>query len=138
MSKNNSFENTGLLNRIKESSIFFIFIIISAVISLIIIDLIVFPIALFAIKNKELYTRIIIHLLWLSSSLFFILLLIKKLRFLKKIELTNYQIIKYILIKPFLIFTTTLIIIILILVLVAILYIILQNNYYILYSITNL
>ena len=93
MHEKNSYEKTGLKNRLKELSILSVFIIFSAVISILIMDLTVFPIALFAIKKKVIYTHVINNLLWITILTSLIFTLIKKIYFLKKSGFKLYQII---------------------------------------------
>jgi len=137
MYKNNPYEKTGFKSRIKELSILFLFIIISAAISLLVMNLCTFPIALFSINNRAIFTYLINHLIWIILLATLIYFLIRKIVFLKKNSVKFLQIIKDILFKPISLLATSIILFFLILIIVTFLYILLQNNYYLLYKLTN-
>ncbi|MDY6932632.1 MAG: hypothetical protein SVZ03_00240 [Spirochaetota bacterium] len=138
MYRNNSYERAGLRNRLKELSILFCFIITSALTSLMVMNLTIYPIAMFSIQHSVIYTYIINHLIWLIIIALLLYKFIKKLYMMKKYSAKLHHIIKDMLLKPMIFFATSLIILVLIITTVSIMYLLLQNNYYLLYRLTNI
>lgn len=134
---NNIYEKKGLLNRIKESGSLFIFIFFALIASLIIMNLLIFPIAIFSIKYKTAFTFIVKYLFWIFVIASAIYLLIKRIIFYKKNELSNVQIIKNIFVRPFSFVLFLFLILLSIFLLIAFINFILQKNYYLLYKIIN-
>jgi hypothetical protein len=135
---NNLYEKTGLLNRLKESGVLFLFIFLSLLASLIIMNLIIYPLAFLSIKNKTLFTNIVKNLFWIIISAAIMFVLFKRIVLYRKNELTNIQILKKILLKPASFLLFLLLIIISIFILIIIINFILQKNYYLIYKILNL
>lgn len=135
---NNIYEKSGLINRLKESGSIFIFIFIALISSLIIMNILIFPIALFSVSQKAIFTSVVKNLFVITILASMAYFLTKKIIFYKKNELPNSQIIKKIILRPlsFLLFLFLLLMIILII--IIIINFILQKNYYLLYSIINL
>jgi hypothetical protein len=135
---NNIYEKSGLSNRIKESGSILLFIFIALIASLIVMNILILPIALFSINHKAIFTTIVKGLLAIIVIASIGWVLVKKIIFYRKNELPNYQIIKNIILRPlsFLLFLFLLLVIILIL--VILINFLLQKNYYLLYSIINL
>ena len=138
MNTNNIYEKSGLVNRVKESGSIFLFIFIALIASLVIMNLLIFPIALFSINHNILFTAIVkvLFIIFITGSIGY--LLIKKIIFYKKNDLSNSTIIKNIILRPlsFLLFLFFLLMIIFIIILLI--NFILQKNYYLLYKIINL
>lgn len=100
MNRNNPYERSGIKDRLSESVTLFAFIIISLLASLTLMDLIIFPIAIFSIKNESLFTNVVKYLFWIIITASFIFLIIRRAITLKKDELPTGQIIKRIIGKP--------------------------------------
>jgi hypothetical protein len=134
---NNLYEKTGLLNRLKESAVLFLFIFLSLLASLIIMNLVIYPVALFSIKNDKIFTNIVKYLFWFIISISIIYVLVKRFIYYKKNDLANIQIIKKILLKPASFLLFLLLLLISILIFILIINFILQKNYYLIYKIIN-
>ncbi len=138
MTMNNLYEKTGLKNRIKESGVLFLFIFLSLIASLIIMNLLIYPLVLFSIKNNGIFTYIVKNLFWLIIIASILYILVKRIIIYKKNELANIQIIKNIFIKPLSFLFFLLLLLVSIFVLIIVIYFILQKNYYLIYKIINL
>lgn len=132
------FEKTGIKTRLSETSALFIFILIALIISLLVMNLLIFPIALFSVNNKETFTFIFNHLLRITIIGFLLYLLIKQIIFLKNEGFTGLQITKSVIKKPLSLLMTFLIVFVTCLILIVIIYIILKYNYYLLYKLINI
>ena len=137
MNRNNPYEKSGLKNRLSESATLFVFIIISLLVSLIVMDVIIFPIAIFSIQNETLFTSVVKYLFWIIITVSLLYLVIKKIYSLKKDELPTRQIIRTIISKPLSSFLLALIIIIVSLILILLINFLLQKNFYLLYKLIN-
>ena len=138
MNMNNIYEKSGLTNRLKESGSIFLFIFIALISSLIIMNLLIFPVALFSINHNVIFTAIvkILFLVFIIGSIGY--LLIKKIIFYKKNEFSNTEILKNIIIKPLSFLLFLFLILMIILIIILLINFILQKNYYLLYKIINL
>ena len=135
---NNPYEKTNLLDRIREFGTLIIFICFSLIASIIVMNVVIFPIALFSIKHESLFSYLIINLFWILILVSIIYLLIKRILFYKKNDVQNSQIAKILLLKPFLIIFSLFLILIFLIIIISIIYILLKNNYYLLYKIINI
>lgn len=135
---NNLYERTGLLSRVKESARLVLFIFLALILSIIVMNLLIFPIALFSVNNKAAFTEIfkILFLCFILLSLIYIT--VKRIIFYKKNDFENQKIIKNIFLRPLSSIIFIFIVLLIIAVLIAAIYYILQNNYYLLYKIINL
>ncbi len=135
---NNSYEKSGLTSRIKESCTILLFIFIALIASMVVMNILVFPIALFSINHKTIFTSIVKYFLWIIVIASIGYHLVNKIIFYKKNGLSNPQIIKKIILKPLSFFIFLLILLLIILVLMIFINFLLQKNYYLLYKIINL
>lgn len=134
---NNLYERTGLFSRLKESVRLVLFIFIALILSIIVMNLLVLPIALFSVNNKPVFTEIfkILFLLFILLSIFY--LTVKRIILYKKNDVENLKIIKYIFLRPLSSILFIFIVLLIITILIAAIYYILQNNYYLLYKLIN-
>ncbi len=137
MYNDNILGKNRLKERIKEISILALFTIATAVISLILMDIIILPLTIFAISNVSLYTTLF-KIVALFCIFFIPLYMIYiRVRELKKNGIKNKEVFKILLIKPvrflaiffFILFCTA--------VIVILLYILFDNNNYLMYRINN-
>jgi hypothetical protein len=135
---NNIYEKIGLSNRLKESGSVFLFIFIALIASLIVMNILIFPIALFSINHKTIFTSIVKNLFWIIVIASLGYLLVKRIIFYKKNELPISQIIKNVILRPLSFILFLLLILMIIFILIILINYILQKNYYLLYSIINL
>jgi hypothetical protein len=135
---NNLYEKTGLLSRIRESGTLIIFIIFSLLISLLVMNLLIFPVAVFSINNKAIFTQIVKYLLLVILSVSIIFALIKKILFYKKSGMTYLRIAKLVFLRPFSFLLFIIIVLLILFLLILLVNFVLNNNYYFLYKIINL
>jgi hypothetical protein len=134
----NLYEKTGLFNRLKESGVLFLFIFLSLIASLIVMNIIIYPITLFSIKNNQIFTHIVVNLFWIIIFASTGFVLTRKIIYYKKNELPNIQIIKKIILRPLSFLLFLFLILISIIILILVINFILQKNYYLIYKILNL
>ncbi len=135
---NNIYEKTGLLSRIKESFTLIIFIVFSLLISLLVMNLLIFPVAVFSINNKLIFSEIVKYLFFIILTVSIVFAFVRRIAFYKKSEMPNLQIVKLIILKPVSFLLFILIILFILFLLIVIINFVLQNNYYLLYKIINL
>lgn len=137
MENQNLYKKKQIKDRAKEVFTLGIFTVLVALASTIIMDIIIYPLSVFAINNKPLYNFIIKDILKYLLIFFLLFLIIRKVRHLKINGLSNIEISKYLLQRP-LYYTSTLMVIILASTIVILfIFFILNNNYFLLYKITN-
>jgi len=137
MSQNNLFEKKSILERTKGLLTLAIFTIIVAAISLVVMDILVFPLTVFAINFTKIYTFLIKNIGFIVLILFVLFLIGRKIYLKKKNGLTEEEIGKYILHRLLYYFSVFLVIVILTAIIILFLYLILNNNYYFIYKFTN-
>ena len=135
---NNLYEKAGLFNRLRESARLVLFIFLALILSIIVMNLLILPIALFSVNNKTIFTDIVKILFLVLVLISLIYLSVKKIIFYKKNDIENLKIIKYLFLRPLSSIIFVFIVLFIILILIAAIYYILQNNYYFLYKIINL
>lgn len=133
----NSNKNTNNLKKLKEGYLLIVFIILSAIASMIVMDVLVLPLTLFAINNKELFLMLFSNFFWLSIFIIAVLILIQQIRSRKNYDESLFIKLKHFLLRPFQILLQIIIIIITGLSLFGIIYIILSYNYYFIYRLIN-
>ncbi len=133
MNKNTSFEQTNAIQKIKEISGLVLFIIASLLISIIMMNFLVMPIAQLSVKNPKIFTIITKYIILISILLLCIYFIVKKIIAFHKHDISAAYIIesilKFIVTLVFFIIITTLLLILI--------YWLLQQNYYLLYKIVN-
>ena len=137
MANGNTYEKTNYRERIKDILILFSFILASLFASLIVMDLIIFPLCLFAINGKEIFNFIFVNSFWALLAGIVFYLVGRKIYILRKDEVPNRQIIMSLLSKPligFLLFLATLLVIF---ILIYVIYYIMEKNQYIIYKIIS-
>jgi hypothetical protein len=135
---NNPYEKNSLTDRFKELGILIFFIALSLITSIIVMNITIFPIAVFAIKQKIFFTHLVVNLIWILVLAACLYYLIRRIIFYKKNGIGNLQIFKIILSKPLMFMLLFIVILLIIITLVLIIYFLLNNNYYLLYKILNL
>ena len=137
MYNNSLFEKQGTKNRIIEIIALFLFIVISLIISVCIMNLLILPIALLATEFKESFNFTFKCTFWIITILSFLLIIIKKIRQLKHDAIPSKEIIKKILLKPFFFLLTSVVTAITGLILILLVKLALESNYYLLYKLIN-
>jgi hypothetical protein len=131
------YEKRRLRDRFKEMSTLAAFTLMVAIISLVIMNLLVYPVTVFAVRHTGAFNFIVKDLSLvaiIALLLFFIGLRIYRLR---KEGLPASEIARYLLKKPFYYIAVFFFFIITSSVLVFLLYLLLSNNYYLLYRLSN-
>ena len=114
----------------RKKDIFFLtsFIILAAILSTVVMDLLIFPITEFAKKQTSLFNSLIGYSLLFFISFTFFYKIYKKISYLKKTNSTNSSIFFYILQRPIKFLTTFIIMLLITSILVISLYFILNSN----------
>lgn len=133
----NKFERKSLSDRIKEISSLSIFTIIVALAGVALMDVIVYPLVSFAVKDVNTFNIIFENLFFLFILSFLIYTLVRKIRKLTREEAGRGQVLMYLLRRPFHYITLTLFILVLSSAVIFILYTLFSQNYYYLYKISN-
>ncbi len=126
------FEKKRYRDRMKEFMTLFVFTVGAAILSLVVMDLIILPLTIFAVSKKEVFNYIIKDLLINIIIISFVIIIIKKIYNYKNEGFPAIEVIKHFLLKPVNMLGTFVVIFLLTSAIILILYLILNiNNYYI-------
>jgi hypothetical protein len=134
----NLYEKTGFKNRLKDVFILSVIFITSFIISLIMMDIIILPIAFFAIKDGKLFTLIFKYLFWILIFAIFLFSIFRMIFQLKKDGFPVMHIFKSIIFKPLLSFCFITAVLLVSIILILFLNVLYQNNYHLLYKLINI
>jgi hypothetical protein len=137
MSQGNSMEKTRLRDRMRDISTLFVFVVLSALASLIVMDILVLPVALFAVAKKNTFNFILGDLAGLFVIALLAFLLVRRVLALRKEGLSPREILNHIVNRPFSAFATALMVIIAASVLIGVIYLLLSYNNYFIYKLIN-
>ncbi|HON78096.1 MAG TPA: hypothetical protein PK544_06365 [Spirochaetota bacterium] len=137
MGNNNRMEKTRIWDRVNDLKVLFFFVIAAAVVSLFIMDLVIIPLSLFAVKHTDLFTFIVRDVTWIAIAATFIIMLIRRIYILRKDELSAKEILSHLVSKPVTVIALFLLIIILSLILIYLIYLLLHYNSYFIYKLVN-
>ena len=101
MQRNTLLEKNRFIDRIKEITTLIIFIIVIAVISIIVMDILIFPLSKFAINHKNEFNYIIKDVSVFLLLIILIFMFIKKIFKLKNDGFKQAEIIKFLFLRPF-------------------------------------
>ena len=135
--RNNTVETHRIKDRLRDIFILFSFVVMAAVASVIVMDILVLPITLFAVNFKSAFNFVLRDLLWLFAVLLFITLLVIRIIVLRKNGLNFREILNHIAFRPFSALATVLMILGASAVLIMIIYLLLSYNNYFIYKIIN-
>jgi len=130
-------EKSRLRDRFKGITTLAAFTIAIAVISIVVMNLITYPVTVFAVKHKNAFNYIFKYFLIIGLISFFTYLVLATVYRLKKGGLSSREIALYILRKPFYALSIVLFIIAASTAVIALLYILFSNNFYLIYKITT-
>jgi len=130
-------ESSTVKSKIKEIAAISMFTIIAAVASILLADLIVFPLTHFAVKRVDIFNLVFENLLLLVFLIFLCLSFIKKFRKLSEEGLNARYKILYFLKRPVHYFSLVFSFIIISALMITILYLLFSLNYYYLYKISG-
>lgn len=137
MNRTDGYERSTLSSKARELATLTIFIVAIALVSIILIDPIVYPISLFAVENKKTFNYIIKDISLVVILLFFALLMIRKIFYLKKHGLGNREIIKYLIKRPALKISAFFMTLFFSAAVILIIYILFSANYRLIYRLTG-
>lgn len=135
---NNTYEKTRLKDKLKEVFTLFTFIAISLIASLIVMDILIFPVALFSINNKILFNYLIKHITWIAILALLIYLIARRIYLCRKNGMAYSEIIKSLIAKPLKALIIILTFLIIVSLLTYLVYFLMSSNYYLLYKIINI
>lgn len=130
-------ERKKFKERMREGYVLFLFIFLSAIASIIVMDIIVLPITIFAVTKKETFLMIFGDFFWIVIAAFLIFLLIRRVIHLKKDGIPVKSIIAHITTRPLKVIAGLLIIIASGAGLIGILYLCMSYNSYFIYKLIN-
>ena len=133
----NTLESRTLRSKIKEITAISFFTVTAAAASIILADIIVFPLTHFAVKNVDIFNLLFKNLLLITILLFLIYSLVKKYRKLTDEGLSLKNILLYFLKRPFHYGSLFLSFILISSLVILILYFLFSLNYYYLYKISG-
>ncbi len=135
--KNNTVETHRIKDRMKDIFILFTFVFMAAVAAVMIMDILVLPITLFAVNFKSAFNFILRDLLWLFVVLLFIALLAVRIIVLRRNGLNFREILNHVAFRPFSALATVLMILGASAVLIMIIYLLFSYNNYFIYKLIN-
>jgi hypothetical protein len=130
----NGNESKKLKDRLHEGYVLFLFIFLSAIASIIVMDILVLPIAIFAVTKKEAFLLLFGDFFWMFIGTLFVFLLIRRIIALKKDGIPAKNIMLHIITKPFRAIALLLVIIASGIGLIGILYLLMSYNSYFIYK----
>lgn len=133
MSRTNGYERSTISSKARELATLSIFIAVIAVISVVIIDPIVYPVSLFAIENKKVFNYIIKDISFFVILALLAILMLKKILFLRKHGLGGKEILKYLVTKPAMKISAFLLTIFFSAAVILVIYILFSANYRLIY-----
>jgi hypothetical protein len=128
------YDGTGIFERLREFRTLFIFIIASSIISLIVMNILTFPIALFAVTDPHLFTVAVRMLALILIASFVVFMIIRRIRHSMVNGIPLLHAFSASLISKVKIFLSFLILAFISIILIAVFYYILSHNYKILYE----
>lgn len=137
MDKLNPLENKSLRNRLKEVFILCLAITMAAVFSVVLMDILIYPLAVFSTKNKKIFNFIIKDSVWILLIASIILYVARKIYRLKMNGVSHYKILKITWQRISILIISFIIILSVVFSVAAIIYIMFNYNYYLLYKLSN-
>ncbi len=138
MKQNSHFERKNRLGRIKELLTLSLFILVSAVISIVVMDILVLPLSLFAINRKTAFNYIIRDVSLFIILFIVILLLIRKVIRLYRDGFKIPRIARYLLVRPLRGIVTFFLILVASGIIIYLITLLLNFNYYRIYIFTQI
>ena len=133
----NKYERESIQDRVKELSSLSLLTVIIAVISIFLMNMIVFPLSYFAVNNVTAFNIILKNISLLTVTGIIILILFGKYKSLRRMGMEYTQILFYFLKRPVHYITMTLFTIILFSLLIIIIYYLFSANYYLIYKLAG-
>lgn len=133
----NKYERESIQDRVKELSSLSLLTVIIAVISIFLMNMIVFPLSYFAVNNVTAFNIILKNISLLAITGMIILILFGKYKSLRRMGMEYTQILFYFFKRPLHYITMTLFTIILFSLLIIIIYYLFSANYYLIYKLAG-
>jgi len=130
-------EQTSIKNRMRDILTLFAFVVMAAVAALVVMDILVLPVALFAVAKKTTFNFILGDLTWLFLIAVLGFLLVRLVLALRKDGLSPREIIGHILYRPFSALAVALMVMVSSAVLIGVIYLIFSYNNYFIYKLIN-
>ena len=137
MNNDSMLEKGRLRDRFKGITTLAAFAVGIAVISIVVMNLLTYPVTVFAVKYKNAFNYIFKYFFIIGLIALFTYLVLATVKRLKKEGLSSREIALYILRRPLYALSTVLFIIAVSAAIIALLYILFSNNYYLIYKITT-
>lgn len=137
MNDENLYRGRRLKERLGDFTTLAVFTVIVAALSVVVMDLLVYPMVIFAMRSTGAFTFLVKYLFFgffAGSAILFILL---KIRRLKKGGLANREIGRYLVSRPAYYLSSFFIILLSSVVVLTIIYLLLERNYYLLYKLSG-
>ncbi len=134
MYNNNSIEKGRIKDRARDFLMLSGLIIAAALVSIVVMDILLLPLVMFAIKHKMVFNNIIRYSAGIGVVLFLLYVPLKKVFFLRKHDVSAPQIARHVLSRPLVYFLYGLAFIILIFAIIAIIYMMMSYNDYMIYK----
>ena len=133
-----SYEKTNFRDRAREMGTLFSFIIGALILSVIAMDIVVFPMALFSLKNKDVFNLVMANFMRIAIAGIFLYMISINFYRLKKDGLPAASIMKIMFFKPFKFLLSLLIFFLITFSLIYVIYSIMNYNNYLLYKLVNI
>jgi len=137
MQKESQYERTGSRERMKELLPLAGFTVLAAVVATVVMDIIIYPVAAFAINFKNAFNLFIKYTTWIVIVIFIVYIVSRRAYRLKKDGFSAGNIVRYLLKRPLYYLAIFLFLVAASAVIISLIYVILGNNYYLLYKISN-
>lgn len=138
MQNGNPFEKNRIRDRLREHLVLSSFIVLSALASVILIDILVYPIALLALRQKKLFNAAVGYSFWIVVLLLVLIALARGVYRLRRDGFGARQILARIGVRSLSFLASVLAVLAVSAVVIGLIYIIMSNNYYLLYKLTDL
>jgi len=136
MNEQSIYEKPRLKNRFRELATLAAFTLGVGVLSMIVMDILIYPLTRAAVGNPRLFTALIKYMIIIIPVLAFIVYFIKKTLMLKREGLPARKIFSLIMFRPVFHITIVFTVILLTAVIISVIYILFQYNYYLLYRLS--
>lgn len=136
MNGNEIFEKPRIKNRLKEITTLALFTIAVAILSVVVMDVLVYPIAYLSIRKPRVFTFLMNYTILFLVLFSIVFIIWRRYRLLRKEGLPRKKIVSFLMYKPVYYSAVTLFVLALTTLIVGFLYFLLHYNYYLLYRLT--
>lgn len=133
MAPNNHYESGKISYRSRELATLAIFTVLAAVLAILVMDLTVFPIALFAVSHTGLFISVIKYMLWILFVLILLYPFIRRIIHLKKNGVSTGTVIRYMVRRSGYFISVFFVFAVISFVIIGLLYVLMHNNHLLLH-----